>query len=134
MRLLDTNVLAKWGNPAEQHKVVPSLQEYASEQFVTSSLVMFELFRPAKRRNNSHQVRTWLGQVLDGIEPLTEGAGLKAADVEASLRTQNVSLQMRDLLIASHAREVDATFVTYDKGDFQSQPVQQFLDVEVITP
>lgn len=134
MRLLDTNVLAKWGNPRENHKVVPYLQTHAADQFVTSSLVLFEFFRPAKRRNNSQQVRGWLGRVLDDIEPFTESAGLKAASVEASLQSQNKTLRMRDLLIASHARELGATFVTYDKGDFENRPVQRLLDVDIITP
>lgn len=134
MRLLDTNVLAKWGNPAAKHEVVPYLQQHATEQFVTSSLVIFEFFRPAKRRGSSQQVQTWLGQVLDGIEPFTESAGIKAAEVEASLQSQNTSLGMRDLLIAAHARERGATFVTYDRRDFQNQAVQQLLDVDVITP
>jgi predicted nucleic acid-binding protein len=134
MRLLDTSILAKWGNPAEKHKVVPYLQRHKNEQFITSSLVIFEFFRPAKRNANSQQVQAWLGQVLDRIAPFTEDAAIKAADVEDSLRTQNKTLQMRDLLIASHARERGATFVTYDKGDFDDQNVQQLLDVDVITP
>lgn len=134
MRLLDTNVLVKWGNPAENHEVVPYLQGHADDQFVTSSLVLFEFFRPAKRRDDSQRVRTWLGKVLDGIEPFTENAGLKAASVEANLRSQDQTLQMRDLLIASHARELGATFVTYDKGDFENQAVRQLLDVDIITP
>lgn len=134
MRLLDTSILAKWGNPAEKHNVVPYLQRHKNEQFITSSLVVFEFFRPARRRANSQQVQAWLGQVLDGIAPFTEDAAIKAADVEDSLRTQNETLQMRDLLIASHARERGATFVTYDKGDFDNRTVQQLLDVDVITP
>lgn len=132
MRLLDTSILVKWGNPAEKHTVVPYLKQHANEQFVTSSLVMFEFFRPAKRRNNSQQVQTWLGQVLDGIEPFTEAAGIKAAGVEDSLKRQDETLRMRDLLIASHARERGATFVTYDKDDFESQTIQQLLDVDVV--
>jgi predicted nucleic acid-binding protein len=134
MLLLDTNVLAKWGNPTETQNVVPYLQKHSNEAFVTSSLVMFEFFRPAKRRNNRQQVRTWLGRVLDSIEPFTEDAGITSAEVEATLQQQNHTLQMRDLLIASHARDVGATFVTFDKGDFQKKPVQQLLDVDVITP
>ncbi|WP_435176550.1 type II toxin-antitoxin system VapC family toxin [Halorussus sp. AFM4] len=132
MKLLDTNVLAKWGNPAAKDEVVPYLQTHAEEQFVTSSLVLFEFFRPAKRRQNGQQVRTWLGKVLDGIEPFDESAGLKAASVEANLRKQDKTLQMRDLLIASHASDLGATFVTYDKGDFENRFVQQLLDVDVI--
>lgn len=134
MRLLDTNILAKWGNPAEKHTVVPYLQQHADDQFVTSALVMFEFFRPAKRRNNSQQVQAWLGQVLDGVEPFTESAGITAADVEASLHSQNKTLQMRDLLIAAHARDLGATLVTYDKGDFETPAVQQLLDVDVVSP
>lgn len=133
MRLLDTNVLAKWGHPTESQKVVPYLQSHADDRFVTSSLVLFEFFRPATRRNNSQQVRAWLGKVLDGIEPFSENAGLEAASVEASLQNQATTLRMRDLLIASHARALEATFVTYDKGDFQNQPIQQLLDVDIIT-
>lgn len=132
MRLLDTTVLAKWGDPTAKHEVVPYLQEHADEAFVTSSLVLFEFFRPTKRRNNSQQVRSWLGRALDGVEPFTERAGLKAASVEASLHKHDATLQMRDLLIASHAKQLGATFVTCDKGDFERRPVQQLLDVDVL--
>jgi predicted nucleic acid-binding protein len=133
MRLLDTSVLARWGHPEKQREVTPYLREHAEDEFVTSSLVLFEFFRPAKRRNNSHDVRSWLGRVLDGVEPFTESAGLRAASVEASLRSQNETLPMRDLLIASHSSDLGATFVTVDKGDFQTRPVQQLLEVDVIT-
>lgn len=132
MKLLDTNVLAKWGNPAESQAVVPYLQAHAEEQFVTSSLVLFEFFRPAKRRSNSEEVRAWLGSVLDGIEPFEESAAMSAAAVEANLERHDAALQMRDLLIAAHARDVGATFVTFDRGDFESEPVQQLLDVDVL--
>jgi len=132
MRLLDTNVLAKWGHPNKNHQVVPYLQDHADEQFVTSSLVLFEFFRPAKRRNNSEHVRTWLGSVLDGIEPFTESTSLTAASVEANLQQQGQSLAMRNLLISAHARDIGATFVTCDKGDFQHSAVQQLLDVDII--
>lgn len=86
MRLPDTSVLVNWGTPSEQELVVPYLQRHVNERFTTSSLVVFEFFRPAKR-----------------------------------------------LLIASHARECEATLVTYDTGDFESRAVQQLLEVDVIT-
>jgi len=112
---------------------VPYLQGHADERFVTSTLVLFEFFRPAKRRENSSQVRAWLGRVLDGIEPFTEEASLTAARVEAGLDTHGTTLRMRDLLIAAHARALGATFVTCDQGDFERDPVQQVLDVDVVT-
>lgn len=134
MKLLDTSVLAKWGHPEQSQEVVPYLQSHADEQFVTSSLVLFEFFRPAKRRQNSREVRTWLGRVLDGIEPFTESASLQAVSVEASLQQQEQTLAMRDLLIASHARDIGATFVTTDTGDFEHPAARELLDVAVITP
>lgn len=133
MRLLDTNVLAKWGHPEDHREVVPYLQRHADEQFVTSSLVVFEFLRPAARRSNSQAVHAWLSKVLDGIEPFTESAGLTATAVEANLATQDRALGMRDLLIASHADDLDATFVTLDKSDFENEPVQQLLEVDVIS-
>jgi len=133
MRLLDTSVLAKWGHPTENDAVVPYLQAHADEQFVASSLVLSKFFRPAKRRSNSHEVHAWLGTVLDGIEPFTQSASLTAATIEAKLQAQETALSMRDLLIASHNRDLDATFVTMDKGDFQREPVQQLVNVDVIT-
>jgi predicted nucleic acid-binding protein len=133
MRLLDTSVLARWGHPERQQEVVPYLQRHADDQFVTSSLVVFEFFRPAKRRDNSEEVHAWLGRVLDGVEPFTQSAGLTAASVEAKLSGHDPSLEMRDLLIASHARDIGATFVTCDRDDFEKAPVQQLLDVDAIT-
>lgn len=134
MKLLDTNVLAKWGNPETTDEVVPYLQTHADEEFVTSSLVVFEFFRPARRRDRIQEVRAWLGSALDSIEPFTESAGLKATSVEASLQHQNQTLQMRDLLIASHASDLGATFVTCDSGDFENAIVQELLDVDVVRP
>ena len=133
MRLLDTNVLVKWGNPQEQHTVVPYLERHAEDRFVTSSLVMFEFFRPAKRRDNSGEVQAWLSRALDGVESFTEDTAMKAADAEGSLAEQNVNLPLRDLLIAAHADALGATFVTFDKGEFQSQPVQQLFDVDMLS-
>jgi predicted nucleic acid-binding protein len=134
MRLLDTSVLAKWGDPTQKETVVPYLKNHADEQFVASSLVVFEFFRPAKRRTNSGQVRAWLQTVLDDIEPFDEDAGMAAARVEANLQQHGASLPMRDLLLASHARALSGTFVTYDKGDFADPVVQELLDVDVIEP
>lgn len=134
MLLLDTSVLARWGDPARKKTVVPYLQSHATDRFVTSSLVLFEFFRPAKRRQNVNEVRTWLGQVLDGIEAFDEEAALRAAAVEGKLQRHDETLAMRDLLIASHASAIEATFVTCDSGDFGSTAVQQLLDVDVITP
>ncbi len=133
MRLLDTNVLVKWGDPAAKDAVVPYLQDHASEPFVTSTLVLFEFFRPAKRRDNRQEVSSWLGRGLDDIRSFGEVAAFRAASIEASLRSQDCSLPVRDLLIAAHADALDATFVTCDKRAFQSRPVQQLLDVDVIT-
>ncbi|WP_276258047.1 type II toxin-antitoxin system VapC family toxin [Haloglomus litoreum] len=132
MRLLDTSVLARWGHPERQQEVVPYLQRHADEQFVTSSLVVFEFFRPARRRENSEAVHAWLGRVLDGVEGFTQSGGLTAASVEANLARHDTSLEMRDLLIGSHARDIGATFVTCDRDDFEREPVQQLLDVDVI--
>lgn len=132
MRLLDTSVLVTWGDPAESERVLPYLQRHAEDRFVTSSLVLFEFFRPAKRRSNSQEVRAWLGQVLDGIEPFGEGAALRAAAIEASLASQDRSLSMRDLLIAAHADDIGATFVTVDRDDFEDEVVGELLDVDVI--
>lgn len=131
MILLDTSVLARLADDRAE-TVLPYLHERTDETWVTSSLVAFEFFRPAHRRQNVHDVQTWLGQVLDGVEPFDEHAGLEAAQVEASLSKQHTSLAMRDLLIAAHARELDGTFVTVDKEDFRRESVQQLLSVDVI--
>lgn len=133
MRLLDTSVLAKWGDPAEKDAVVPYLQAHADEPFVTSSLVVFEFFRPARRRNNSQQVHEWLDTALDDVRPFSPAAGEMAAAVEARLERHDQQLPMRDLLIATHARALDATLVTCDRGDFEDEVVQQLLDVDVVT-
>jgi predicted nucleic acid-binding protein len=90
MLLLDTSVLARWGDPARKDTVVPYLQPQADERFVTSSLVVFEFFRPAKRRQNVHDVQTWLGRVLDSIETFDESAALRAQQSgEASTNRTN---------------------------------------------
>jgi len=114
--------------------VLPYLDQRRSELWVTSSLVVCEFFRPATRRQSVPQAQAWLGQVLDDVAPFEESAGLEAARVEASLSQQGRSLGMRDLLIASQARDLGATFVTFDKGNFRNQPVRQLLDVDVIDP
>jgi predicted nucleic acid-binding protein len=131
MILLDTGVLARLADDRAE-TVLPYLHERTDETWVTSSLVTFEFFRPAQRRQNVHDVQAWLGQLLDGVEPFDETAGLEAARLEAALSEQDHSLAMRDLLIAAHARALNGTFVTADKGDFRNRPVQQLLNVDVI--
>ena len=132
MLLLDTSVLARWMNPDRYETVLPYLSEHAAEEFTTSSLVVFELFRQSACRRRSREVQAWLGKSLDSIEPFTDRTALTAAQVEAGLARHDTSLQMRDLLIAAHAKELEATFVTADKNDFQNHLVQQLLDVEII--
>lgn len=131
MILLDTSVLARLADDRAE-TVLPYLRARTDETWVTSSLVTFEFFRPAHRRQSAHDVQTWLGQVLDGVEPFDETAGVEAARLEAALSKQNRSLAMRDLLIAAHARALNGTLVTVDKGDFRPRPVQQLLDVDVL--
>ena len=132
MLLLDTSVLVKWGNPSESETVVPYLQAHSDERFVTSSLVVFEFFRPAKRRANSQQVHAWLSQAVDDIEPFSTSAAETAATVESSLAQHDTALAIRDLLVVSHARDLDATFVTCDRNDFENQVVRQLLDIDVV--
>jgi predicted nucleic acid-binding protein len=131
MILLDTSVLARLADDRAE-TVLPDLRERTDETWVTSSLVTFEFFRPAQRRQNAHDVQAWLGQLLDGVEPFDEAAGLEAARLEAALSKQNRSLAMRDLLIAAHARALNGTFLTVDRGDFHRRPVQQLLDIDVL--
>lgn len=133
MLLLDTNVLVKLSHPEKKDQVLPYLRQETDDTWVTSSLVVFEFFRPAQRRQQIPQVQAWLGSVLDGIEPLDESAAMQAVQVEASLTEQGTSLAMRDLLIASHARDVGAIFVTMDRADFEDRAVQDLLNVDVIT-
>ena len=115
-----------------KYQVLPYLRQRTDETWVTSSLVIFEFFRPAHRRQQVTEVQAWLGSVLDGIEALDESAALEAAQVEASLGNQGTTLSMRDVLIASHSRTIGATFVTADRADFGGKPVQDLLDVDVI--
>jgi predicted nucleic acid-binding protein len=132
MKLLDTSVLVRLGNPEREATVRPYLQQHATESFITSSLVLFEFFRPPKRRQNLEDVRRWVEGVLDSVEPFTQSTALRAARINESLRSQGRELEMRDLLIAAHARELGGQFVTCDSGDFENEAVQQLLDVDVI--
>lgn len=134
MLFFDTNVLAKLAHPQQKQTVLPYLTQRTEETWVTSSIVIFEFVRPSQRRTQIHKVQAWIGQVLDDVVAFDESAGLQAAEVEESLASHGISLQMRDLLIAAQARDVGATFITFDNNDFQNQPVQQLLDVEVLTP
>jgi predicted nucleic acid-binding protein len=132
MLLLDTSVLARWMDPDRAQTVVPYLSEHASEEFTTSSLVVFELFRTATRRRRSQDVHAWLGQSLASIEPFTDQAAVTAAQAEAALSQYEPSLALRDLLIVAHAKALDATFVTADASDFQSEPIQQLFEIDII--
>jgi predicted nucleic acid-binding protein len=119
-------------DPGRAQTVVPYLSEHASEEFATSSLVVFELFRKATRRRRSQDVHAWLGQSLASIKPFTDQAAVTAAQAEAALANREPSLALRDLLIVAHAKALDATFVTADAADFQSQPIQQLFEIDII--
>ena len=117
--MLDTNIISDlMRNP--QGKAAKRLAKVGETDICTSIVVAAELrYRCAK--NGSKQLLDTVEAILAEIEVLPFDAPADAAygEIRAGLEAAGTPIGGNDLLIAAHARALDAIMVTANAGEFR---------------
>ena len=120
--MLDTNIVSDlvrrpYGSIAQR---AAALQPGT---FAISIVVASELRYGAERRRSARLTRQ-LEAVLSAIEtlPLAEPADRYYGSIRSELERLGLPIGHNDLLIAAHARALDATLVTKNVGEFSRVP------------
>ena len=92
-------------------------------EFGISIIVACELRYGAARRRSA-RLTSQLEAVLEGIDilPLDERADRHYAEIRTDLERIGRPIGNNDLLIAAHARALEATLVTHNTGEFSRVP------------
>ena len=120
--LLDTNIVsAVVRNPAGT--LAERLAAMPRSEFGISIIVACEL-RYGAARKRSARLSSQLEAVLEGIDilPLEERADRHYGEIRTELERIGRPIGHNDLLIAAHARALEATLVTHNTGEFSRVP------------
>ena len=120
--LLDTNVLSHLVRQP-QGPVAEHIAEVGEDNVVTSVIVACELrYGAAKRgsRRLARQVEAILGAIT--IRSLESDVERIYASIRVSLERRGMPISAHDMLIAAHARAIDATCVTDNVAEFKRVP------------
>ena len=120
--LLDTNILSHLVRQP-QGPVAVRIADVGEDNVLTSVIVACELrFGAAKRgaRKLTRQVETVLSAMT--ILPLEPGADIHYAAIRAALEKKGTPIGAHDMLIAAHARAIDAVYVTDNVTEFNRVP------------
>ncbi|SEO39897.1 hypothetical protein/tRNA(fMet)-specific endonuclease VapC [Halorientalis persicus] len=132
MIVLDTDVLVEYARPNSDPQVTSYLTQRTDEQWIVPSVGLYEYLSfygsQSRRRTERKQVESR----VDAVLPLDADAALEASDIENLLSSSGTSLDPGDLLIAAIARSRNATLATRNKNDFDKQPIQQLMDVDIV--
>jgi len=132
MIVLDTDVLVEYARPNSDPAVTSYLTQRTDEQWIVPSVGLYEYLSfygsQSRRRTERKQVESR----VDAVLPLDADAALEASDIENLLSSSGTSLDPGDLLIAAITRSRNATLATRNKNDFDKQPIQQLIDVDIV--
>jgi len=120
--LLDTNILSH-AVRQPQGSVAIRIAEAGEENVLTSVIVACELrYGAVKRRSRrlTRQVEAVLGAIT--IVPFEAGADRHYAVIRAALEKKGTPLGAHHMLIAAHARAIDAICVTDNVAEFRRVP------------
>lgn len=132
MLCLDNSVLSRFAQPDPDPAVTGYLKSHASREWTVPALVAFEYYRTKQSQPALSRARQDLNSIMDGVLPVTDDVAAEAVGIANSLSNVDAGLDVLDLLHAATARDAGATFVTADRNDFDTEPVRQLLDVDVI--
>lgn len=110
MLCLDNDVFRKYTSGPPDPSVVEYLEANHSEVWLLPSVVLFECLQKYDSHSEIKTMRDEVEKVVDDV----------------------IALDLADLLVAASARQADATLVTGNKADFDTSPVHELLDVEII--
>jgi tRNA(fMet)-specific endonuclease VapC len=120
--LLDTNTLSNLIRQP-QGRVAERIEEVGEENVMTSVIVACELrYGAAKRgsRRLTKQVEAVLGALT--IRALESDVERTYAVIRVALEKKGTSIGAHDMLIAAHARALDAVCVTDNVAEFKRVP------------
>jgi tRNA(fMet)-specific endonuclease VapC len=120
--LLDTNILSHLVRQP-QGPVAERIAEVGEDNVVTSVVVACELrYGAAKRgsRKLTRQVEAILGALT--IRPLESDVERAYAAIRVALEKKGTPIGAHDMLIAAHARTIDAVCVTDNVSEFKRVP------------
>jgi tRNA(fMet)-specific endonuclease VapC len=120
--LLDTNILSHLVRQP-QGPVAEHIADVGEANVVTSVIVACELrYGAAKRgsRRLTRQVEAILSVMT--IKPLESNVERVYASVRVTLEKRGTPISAHDMLIAAHARAIDAICVTDNVGEFKRVP------------
>ncbi|AWB28057.1 type II toxin-antitoxin system VapC family toxin [Halococcoides cellulosivorans] len=133
MIVLDRDVLAKISGRDVDQGVLNHCRQYSREEWTIPAIVAWESYKAVSERSQKRRVQRALADNFDRILDLTDDAGLEAAALDESLSAQGVTLDTADLLNLAIAHEAGGTFVTHNANDFDTPPVHDLVDIDVVT-
>jgi tRNA(fMet)-specific endonuclease VapC len=123
MWLLDTNTcsyILRNRPPAvrERLKTVPS------EEVVISTVVLAELYYGAALHPHAAELRRYIADFVSGltVKPWDAAAANHYGDVRAELERKGQAIGNLDMMIAAHARSLEANLVTNNLKHFRRVP------------
>lgn len=120
--LLDTNILSHLVRQP-QGPVAEHIADVGEENVLTSVIVACELrYGAAKRgsRKLTRQVETILGALT--VKPLESDVERIYASIRVALERKGTPIGAHDMLIAAHARAIDAVCVTDNVAELKRVP------------
>lgn len=120
--LLDTNILSHLVRQP-QGPVAEHIAEVGEVNVVTSVIVACELRYGAAKRGSkrlTRQVEAVLGAMT--IRPLESNIARAYASIRVALEKRGTPIGAHDMLIAAHARAIEAVCVTDNVGEFRRVP------------
>src|ERR1700730_15538430 len=120
--LLDTNLVSDLVRQP-QGPVAARIADVGEDHVLTSIIVACELRYGATKRGSkklTRQVEAVLGAMT--IVPLEAGTDRHYANIRTALEKKGTPISAHDLLIAAHARAIDAICVTDNVSEFKRVP------------
>jgi tRNA(fMet)-specific endonuclease VapC len=117
--MLDTNIISDLvRNP--QSKVARRIAKVGEDNICTSIIVAAELRYGCAKSGSKRLIKTvenLLGEMA--VLPFEAPANVQYGDIRAKLETAGRPIGSNDLLIAAHARAIEATIVTANTDEFK---------------
>lgn len=120
--LLDTNIVSHLVREP-QGPVAMRIAEVGEDNVLTSIIVACELRYGAAKRGSkklTRQVEMVLGAMT--ILPFEAGADRHYAAIRTALEKKGTPIGAHDMLIAAHARAIEAVCVTHNVAEFKRVP------------
>jgi len=130
MITFDRGIIAKLIEGDEQ--VISHVTRYSGEEWTIPALVAWGSYKACRSRAEMRRVQRTLRSEFDRVIDFSDDIALEAAYLDERLQSQGVSLDTVDLLNLATAYEDGGTFVTHNSRDFDTAPLHDIADVDVV--